>query len=373
MAKRTILFQSAHVTAIAQAGAGATTLVSFNEMSTVVDGDRFWGDALFAKQDIAAIGIVTPEPSWYPQADMQGAIAALRPHLQGRRVVTYGYSQGGYGALKYSKALDAAAAFAFCPQWSIDPADVKPHDTRFTAYFRPELRNGLRIEAGDLAANCTILFDKSVYVDLWNAGHLLAMPGVRAVPCPFTGHETIKLPAQSGRSGALIAAFLREADDYTRPLRQAMRGARQGSPTYHAIRANRLLDAGKRALVERLLRGVAADVALEARVRLAAANGRFEEARRLILASPPGALEYFDLLRCWRLCRDHGLADAELRVAGEILAYREADGHARLHSVHSLIKAGRAQDAKTALRGIVARFGDEIGVAGINAYLRGLG
>ncbi len=215
MSNKSVVFQSPHVCVISQVADTDTIFCTFNELGETVSGDRFWGDTFFEKLKVSSIGVMTTTPNWYPELDMIGAIKAIRAITHGRRVVTYGFSQGGYGALKYSRALDASAALAFSPEWTINPDDTKNFDRRWTNYYRPELRNGLRIEQSDVSANTYVFFDRRYKVDAWNAENILTLAGTKAIATPFCRHATVRLFSETGVGADLISLMMTDASDYS--------------------------------------------------------------------------------------------------------------------------------------------------------------
>ncbi|MBV8524969.1 MAG: hypothetical protein JOY71_23090, partial [Acetobacteraceae bacterium] len=143
---KSILFKSDHLTVVLSEHGSDCVFVTFNEMGLRANGFRFWGDGLLDSLKLTSIGFVSSSPDWYAPDDMEPAAKACSSYIKARRVVTYGYSQGGYGALKYSRLLSADLALSFSPQWSINPADVGDFDRRFTQHYDAERRNGERIE-----------------------------------------------------------------------------------------------------------------------------------------------------------------------------------------------------------------------------------
>ena len=373
MIKKSILFQSQHLLVIAQAGETDGIFVTFNEMGLTTNADRFWGDTLFEKLKISAIGVMTPTPNWYPEQDIICALRAIRSITDGRRVVTYGHSQGGYGALKYSGALNAAAVLSFCPQWSINPDDVRTFDDRFHSNYRPNLRNGLRIEPDDVIKNSYLLFDKHSKPDLWNAEKIQERSGTTAIHCPFSGHETVRLPAEAGRSADLVSLFMTESADYSGPLKKIMRQSREKSSTYHKHTYKYLVNLGKFSKLEKLLPKFAGDLATEVRIMLAVGQLRFGEAQKLITACPRKVLENIGILKCWTICRTNDLMDAELRIAQDIISRSDTDAWTRLHAVNTYIKADLFDEAKGELRLIIDRFGCKVGINHIRSFAQTLG
>ena len=245
MATREIFYQSDHVTAVLQDFGTETVFVSFNEMNLLGRGDVFWGHELFARTGISAIGIVTATPNWYPVIDMVAIADLVRERLRGKRVVTYGFSQGGYGALKFASLFGASLALGLSPQWSINPADVGGADDRYTEFHDPLLRNGERIEAHDLCAANFMLYDPAHAQDRFQAA-ALAKLGVVPVIVPFSDHFTAVVLTEGRQGRALVALCSSGEAVSARALRQLMRACRAGSRFYRAQKIAALLASNSR-------------------------------------------------------------------------------------------------------------------------------
>ena len=64
---------------------------------------RLLGEEAAAKLGLDAVGFVAKRENWFPRASVEAAAAAVRAALK-PRAVAYGYSMGGYGALKHARA-----------------------------------------------------------------------------------------------------------------------------------------------------------------------------------------------------------------------------------------------------------------------------
>lgn len=174
------------------AGRDDLLLVTFNDMTTLANGRRFWGQAMAEKYGLSAVGVVTARPSWFPESFMAEAIPAVREIARRfDRVVVYGYSMGAYAALKYAAAVGADHVLAFSPQYSIDPAVTAAHDRRYAAHFDPAQRGGLPITAADTGtAEAFAIFDPAHVEDAWNVRQL--PPSVHRIPLHHMAHETVR-------------------------------------------------------------------------------------------------------------------------------------------------------------------------------------
>ncbi|QDH13100.1 tetratricopeptide repeat protein [Formicincola oecophyllae] len=69
-----------------------------------------WGQEFFEKSNIDAVFINSRHNTWFQEPDFPQLLSVLQGTLSSRkRIYTYGYSMGGYGALRYAAALNACA------------------------------------------------------------------------------------------------------------------------------------------------------------------------------------------------------------------------------------------------------------------------
>src|SRR5690606_12420242 len=110
-------------------------------------------------------------------------------------------------ALKYGAALGAAAAIAFSPQASIDPADAS-FDRRSRLHFVPAMHRGHRIAAADLPAATLLAYDPREPTDAGHAALLAGLPGMVRAPIAHAGHGTIRILIEGGDIPTLLALAL---------------------------------------------------------------------------------------------------------------------------------------------------------------------
>lgn len=350
IAAKTLLFAGEHVSVIAQDFGTSDVIVTFNELGTVTDGLAFWGDELLARCGISAFGVTTSAPNWYPRDEMAAATRAIAAACHGRRVVTYGHSQGGYGALKHAAALGAQLSLAFCPQWSIAPEAVGDFDQRYTHFHRPELANGLPVTTADLGPASVIVYDPHEPIDRLHAARLLQLPGMSRVLCPFSGHETIRLPAETGLSADLIEQL--RQDEPGQALRRLLRTARSRSATYAARRFEALLARGRLDLCARLAPFLDEQAGLRLELAQALATGATAQAEDLLLNCDEATLASQPLVELWNICRRHHLRRPELRIA--LLLRSSGNIFMRLHLVNTLTHLDLPDQARAELARILA-------------------
>jgi len=99
-----------------------------------VAGDGFdeigFGQPYFLSRGIPAVYVRHRQSNWFQDEEIMAVAARVRAHLPRARLVTYGASMGGYGALLLSAPLRAEKALSIAPQYSIDRA-VVPWEKRW--------------------------------------------------------------------------------------------------------------------------------------------------------------------------------------------------------------------------------------------------
>ncbi|EHM03408.1 tetratricopeptide repeat protein [Acetobacteraceae bacterium AT-5844] len=172
------------------AEAPALTLVTFADLTFRPDGMAIWGRDPARKLGLPAIGFVAKRENWFPAASVARAAPAVRALLNGP-AMTYGYSMGGYAALKYARLLGISRALAVCPQASIDPVDV-PTDKRFHKFFDRALHDGMRMTPEE-APEFGVLMADPYMVDDKISAELFVQSGAHWLRTPFMDHATIWL------------------------------------------------------------------------------------------------------------------------------------------------------------------------------------
>jgi len=338
-ASREVIYQSDRLSVVHAERGGECVFVTFNEMGLHAKGTLFWGAELLDSMNISAIGFVSSRPNWYPPADMMPAIDEALKRIRGRRVITYGFSQGAYGALKYGRLLNADLALAFSPQWSINPADVDAFDKRFTAFYDPLLKNGERITAEDLGKTSFVFVDDGHLGDRESARRLALLGHLTLVPMPFTSHDTVRLVSEARIGRSLIQLCL-DGSANLAELRHLLRKGRNRSTTYTRYKLHKLLTSVHRhrnfydAAVATMPDGAEKKVAV---VHLHLALGCADEAERTFSSVTDDQVLKLDFISFWRIFRSHNFLYGEARLAP--LFRRRYPNHvfARLHGVSSMI------------------------------------
>ena len=349
--ERKIILETEHIVVVEQDFLTPTVFVTFNELGMTANGRDYWGSQFFEKNELSAIGIITRAGNWYPEEDMKKAVPAILSSVRSRRVVTYGHSQGGYGALKYSRALGAAAVLSFSPQWSINPDDVEKFDGRFISYFRPELRNGLRIEEDDISNHSYIFYDPHQDQDKYHAKNLRKLSNIYPVLVPFSNHATVRFVTQGEVAKDLITLLTLKDLPSTQTLRNIFRATRRCSGMYHSEKirflANRL---------PRRLNDFLAELSyLPEKQRVIydiiafAYKQDFESAKPLLDLIDCDDIRIFPPLKLWSLFKETGFFDGEIKIARLYESMFPEMPFIRLHSVYTFIRAGFLDEANSGL------------------------
>ncbi len=323
-ARGRVIFRDREIVAIHRPGPSEHSLVTFGDLTLRPDGTRFWGEDAAAKLGLDAVGIVARRQNWYPRASMEAAAPAIRAALK-PRAIAYGYSMGGYGALKHGALLGAEAAIAVAPQASIAPAEV-PWDTRFHRFHVPLLHREMRLAAQDLAPFAAVIADPYDETD-WRHAVLVAQAApAHLLRAPHSGHAAVWLMAGTGTLEAMLSAAL--ARDVP-GMRAVLRDRRAESPHWFRLMARAAYSHGHAGLAETLWTRAAALGVPAALLRHERADALAGRAMRLVaLGRAPEA------------------AEAARRLATE----RESEAPWNGRAAHLLLAAGVAAEAEAAFR-----------------------
>ena len=177
----------------------------------------------FARQGFSQLSIKTRANDWFVNEETPALEVALA-HVARGRVQALGFSMGGYGALRFARALGLRQAVIVSPQVS----PLAPWDARYGV-------EGWDMALGDLASRAAsglsglLVFDPFVPEDLRHATAICALfPGLRPVRLGFGGHPAIRtLRGVGGMRVVQEEAGARKAR--AEPIRAAHRAARAGS------------------------------------------------------------------------------------------------------------------------------------------------
>jgi hypothetical protein len=199
-----IAFEDAHLRIIFKPGHSDWLLITFGDAVSLADGARFFADRAAQKLDLTCLGFMALEKNWYPATSIAAALPEIGYTLRAfsRRLV-FGSSMGGYGAIKYSRMLGATDVVAYCPQWSIDPAECGPGRSGYDAQFRPHMA-GMGIRPDDISGTINIFYDPWDPTDSYHCGKIAeAAPCMRGFRMPHARHHVLE-----GLKGTALTAAI---------------------------------------------------------------------------------------------------------------------------------------------------------------------
>ncbi len=303
---------------------------------------------------------------WWHSPDMDEALAAsdaLHLTKKYRRIVAYGSSMGGHGALLFAQRLGAQAALAFSPQFSLHDPALPIHPV-----WAREMQ-GID-ERYAVTADCLLGVDTRVVYDpfhAFDAAHVRrieALGPIGKVMAPFSGHETAKHLMQVGLLKSTVLPLLRGTFDPV-TYRAAFAGQRRGSLTYWSglrakTRSGSVLQAAagtevERLILEKLATGApdmphkAAYAFILTRCRALVASGSADRAVALAVSyadTYPAFAHAHTLLAMVNL--QAGLKSEALTAVEACIAISRRDVRARLLKGRILLAQGREADAAAA-------------------------
>ncbi|WP_421989690.1 hypothetical protein [Roseococcus sp.] len=198
---------------------------------------RPFGQQFLQASNISSVHVTADRNHWFQTTEAEAAIQAIKPiAARFRRVVTYGSSMGGYGALAWSRRLGATDVVAISPQFSIDRRRV-PWERRWSEeaatldFFDDDMAENLNPDA-----TVTLIFDP-LTADGRHGAEITALSArASTLLAPFGGH-----PAGTFlRDIKLLSSAIRKLASGTADipsLRRAIRQGRASSALYWSQRA----------------------------------------------------------------------------------------------------------------------------------------
>jgi hypothetical protein len=215
--------------------AGAPKLIVTFRQRVTPDGtfDESRPVQRFVKRNYAHLHLQSRLNDWYVNDETEAFEACLQdiaaPY---RRVVGTGFSMGGYGVLRFSRALRIQHAILISPQYSIAP-EVVPRDRRYR-----DSADGFDPVLGDVAGRArrgmkgVILADPFRPLDLYNARLIqAAFPRLALCRLGCGGHLATRVLGESGGFGR-VQGLLLSGHVCAGEICAMHRAGRRGSVTY---------------------------------------------------------------------------------------------------------------------------------------------
>ena len=214
---REILYEDDQLRAIWCAGESDFLLITFSDLISRAEGDRFFADTPVAKSRISCLGLVAKRPNWFPARNVEAAIQAAASRLARYETrIIYGGSMGGYAAIKFSRQLAATEVLALCPQWSIDPAECGEADSRYAAYF-DDAMTAMGIRAGDASGRVFLFCDPDHARDAWHRNRIIENGvAVTVIDAHASDHHVTSILAGTANLLSLIGSCRHSSGDSMR-------------------------------------------------------------------------------------------------------------------------------------------------------------
>jgi hypothetical protein len=171
------------------AGDGARIVVTFDSYHEPPGLDRpGFGEAFFRSEGITAIHVLSRDNDWFQHSEMEEVLRAIRTACTGaERILAYGSSMGGYGALRFGGRIGAHAVLALSPQFSLDPRRA-PFETRWPADQRRIRFRGDSDQTVPAGPRMILAYDPTIAADRRHAELYAAAASVELLPLPRAGH-----------------------------------------------------------------------------------------------------------------------------------------------------------------------------------------
>ncbi len=162
-----------------------------------------WAFEFLKKEGFSHLGItMSRRNDWFRHPDLPAFFDRLQNEGffgRFRRVIFYGSSMGGYGAMAYAGAAPGCQVLAFAPQTSLDPA-VVPFETRYRNGFARGTWNGPYVdgvEGARRAGQVVVVVDPYEPIDMAHAARL--DPGNLVIArMPWQGHNVARRLTHGG-------------------------------------------------------------------------------------------------------------------------------------------------------------------------------
>ena len=231
-AGRKLLFDSADLAVEFVPAQSDTLVVSFSSFSGEKGRHSRFGYPFLGNKGFAAVYVVAKLNHWWQTPDMDEAAHHIRRVARRyRRVVTYGSSMGGFGALLMADAVGATHVLAVSPQTVLSDPRV-PLKAQWQTFIsqRPIIRDGVRDRLPE-RCTVTVLYDPSARRDRSHVQHIADLPGVTGFAAPFGSHKILRVLQEMGIVSDVTVRLINGNLD-SGEFRRLFRDGRRRSPSY---------------------------------------------------------------------------------------------------------------------------------------------
>lgn len=195
-----IVFDGQEIVINYHEGSSDYIFVSFNSLGTNnhENKERYFLKPIAEKYNFSCLGIITKVDNYYLHPEMQQVIEVCNNITKNyKKIIVIGLSMGGYGALKYSKALNADIVFTMSPRCTIDieQQPLYSKEVEIAATLPPEVVKNSTIKADDVGGKVFLVCDPLSppdSLDFEHSTHLRQeLPRAHFLPTYFTKHMVI--------------------------------------------------------------------------------------------------------------------------------------------------------------------------------------
>ncbi|WP_091742927.1 hypothetical protein [Phenylobacterium immobile] len=251
---------------------GDTCVVTFShrEKYPYADGKAGFSEGFLQKRGIPHVCFIAKRNHWWQVRSLPYAMSAAWAAIAGkhRRVVTYGSSMGGYGALLAAAFFPVHKVITFHPQVSLNQVNVS--DRRWTieqselTFWFDELAYRVSPET-----EVSVIYDRWLELDRRHVDFLRQQRPIDEIHIGLSGHGTMEVLHQTGLLTPLIEGLIAGEADRT-DFKKKFRAARKWSPYLYSMVSELLTSDGRRewaAIYNRRGKKIAERLALRAKVQ----------------------------------------------------------------------------------------------------------
>lgn len=212
-----------------------------------------WGENIFRSLGVSSLHIKANSSNWYLKPDLPAALTSLQPLFRSfDRVITYGGSMGGFGALTYADLIGAQTVISINPQSTLDQRIVPWEDRYPVAQERLLDFSHPHADAVGKYANAEqvlIFGDRRYDFDNAHVERLMA-PNVTYVNTPYIEHQVPEHLMHMKALTYIVRSVLDDSFDLTR-FYKLMRARRNLKRYFNVMAQKTASHPARAAVVER--------------------------------------------------------------------------------------------------------------------------
>lgn len=195
-----IIFDGQEVVINYHEGNSDYIFITFNSLGTNnhENKESYFLKPIAEKYNFACLGIITKINNYYLHPEIQEVINLCNNITKNyKKIIITGLSMGGYGALKYSKALNADIVFPMSARCTIDIKQQPLYgaEVEIASKLPPEVVKNSTIKTDDVGGKVFLVYDPLSppnNLDIEHLTHLRQeLPRATFLPTHFTNHMVI--------------------------------------------------------------------------------------------------------------------------------------------------------------------------------------